>query len=144
MNLYFACSVTGGRDDLDVYQAIVSALVAAGHEVPTAILATPGVVDLEEIVDPVEVYTRDMEWIQGCDALVAEVSTPSHGVGYEIGYALNLGKPALCLHRVGVKVSKMITGNTQPGLTVRCYQTKEEAVEISHRFIRDILSGNTD
>ena len=43
-------------------------------------------------------------YIKACDALIAEISTPSHGVGYEIGYALNLDKPVLCLHRRGVSI----------------------------------------
>lgn len=74
-----------------------------------------------------EVYARDTGWIMGCDLLVAEVSTPSHGVGYEIGYALSLGKKVLCLHRRGVKVSKMIQGNPDPHLTVHSYETIEQA-----------------
>jgi len=33
MNIYFSCSITGGRQDEAVYQAIVDFLLAAGHEV---------------------------------------------------------------------------------------------------------------
>ncbi len=33
MNIYFACSITGGRDFEPVYQAIVAALLADGHTV---------------------------------------------------------------------------------------------------------------
>jgi hypothetical protein len=128
MNIYFACSITGGRDDQAVYQTIVAALQSDGHEVPTALLATPQVMALEGIVDPMEVYRRDAAWIEGCDLLVAEVSTPSHGVGYEIGYALGRGKPVLCLHRQGVNVSKMILGNQDPNLHLLVYQTPDEAV----------------
>lgn len=137
MNVYFACSITGGRQDAAVYQALVAAMLGDGHEVPTAILASESVVDLEEVVDPEEVYTRDTAWIRGCEALVAEVSTPSHGVGYEISYALSAGKPVLCLHRQGVKVSKMITGNTRPNLQVKSYATPGEAVG----WVRSFLAG---
>ena len=61
------------------------------------------------------------------DLLVAEVSTPSHGVGYEIGYALDLDKPVLCLYQKGVVVSKMITGNPHPLLTVMDYEDMTHA-----------------
>jgi len=44
MNIYFACSITGGREFEPVYQAIVHALVEAGHQVPTAHLAESSVV----------------------------------------------------------------------------------------------------
>ncbi|MEW6718425.1 MAG: nucleoside 2-deoxyribosyltransferase [Chloroflexota bacterium] len=130
MNIYFACSITGGRQDEAVYQQIVEALLMDGHEVPTAILADPDVVRLEGVVRPVEVYERDVAWIRGCDLLVAELSTPSHGVGYEIAYALNLSKPVLCLHHKKVKVSKMITGNRDPNLSIHIYSTPDEAVRI--------------
>lgn len=136
MKVYFACSITGGRNDEDIYQAIVEAILEEGYESPTAHLASPEVVSLEQVIDPEEVYTRDIEWINGCDALVAEVSTPSHGVGYEIGYALNLGKPVLCCYRQGVKVSKMITGNTMPGLERKAYTTRNEVKRIIRKYLQ--------
>ena len=128
MKIYFACSITGGRDDEAVYRPIVDALLSAGHEVPTALLAGSDVMELEGIVDPQEVYARDTGWIEESAALVAEVSTPSHGVGYEIGYALQRGKKVLCLHRAESPVSKMITGNREPNLTVQSYVDEDEAV----------------
>ena len=137
MNIYFACSITGGRDDEPVYQQIVAALQSDGHEVPTALLAGSDVIRLEVIVDPVEVYTRDTGWIDGCDLLVAEVSTPSHGVGYEIGYALGLGKPVLCLHREGLAVSKMITGNRDPNLMVLAYADGDVAVRQLRAYLEN-------
>ncbi|OGO77765.1 MAG: hypothetical protein A3K41_01190, partial [Chloroflexi bacterium RIFOXYD12_FULL_57_15] len=110
MNIYFACSITGGRAYEAVYQSITRALLEDGIEVPTAHLAETGVVDEEKIIEPSAVYERDAGWMRSADALIAEVSVPSHGVGYEIGFALNLGKPVLCLHEQGRAVSKMITG----------------------------------
>lgn len=130
MNIYFACSITGGRQDEDVYQLLVNALHDAGHQVPTALLAGAEVMQLEGIVDPADIYARDTAWIRGCDLLLAEVSTPSHGVGFEIGYALSLNKPVLCLHRSNRKVSKMILGNPHPCLRVCAYHTPQEAVQI--------------
>jgi hypothetical protein len=135
MNIYFACSVTGGRQDEPAYQAIVNALLADGHKVPTAILASPEVVSLEAVVDPVDVYTRDVAWIKGCDVMVAEVSTPSHGVGYEIGYALSISKTVLCVYQAGIPVSKMILGNTDPKLKVAAYRSPEEAVDQVRAFL---------
>lgn len=135
MNIYFACSITGGRDDEPVYQKIVTALQVDGHEIPTALLAGSNVIELEVIVDPVEVYFRDTGWIDNCDLLVAEVSTPSHGVGYEIGYALGLGKPVLCLHQEGVAVSKMIMGNLDPNLMVLAYSDENDAVQQLHTYL---------
>ena len=90
MNIYFACAITGGREFESVYQAITRTLLADGHEVPTAHLADPWAKAREGAVNPGEVFERDTSWIRGCDALVAEVSTPSHGVGFEVAYALSI------------------------------------------------------
>jgi len=138
MNIYFACSITGGRTDEPIYQQIVATLQAKGHEVPTALLAGSDVIQLEKIVDPEEVFNRDTDWIDGCDLLVAEVSTPSHGVGFEIGYALQQNKPVLCLYRNGNLVSKMITGNRNPNLTVLSYSSKNDLVTHLREYLQSL------
>ncbi len=137
MNVYFACSITGGREYEAVYQTITASLLANGHDVPTAHLADPQVKALEAEVDPRQVYERDVAWINVCDALVAEVSTPSHGVGYEVAFALSLGKPVLCVYHEGLPVSKMLTGNTNPRLRVQAYQNATAAVETVYNFLND-------
>ncbi|MBM3145513.1 MAG: nucleoside 2-deoxyribosyltransferase [Chloroflexi bacterium] len=135
MNIYFALAITGGRGDEQVYQRIVDFLQANGHEVPTAMLAQSDGTSKDRVVDPLEVYQRDTAWIMACDALIAEISAPSHGVGYEIGYALSLGKPVLCLHRRGLKISKMISGNPHPHLQVREYEEWDELEAILRMYL---------
>jgi hypothetical protein len=49
MNIYFACSITGGRAYEAVYQSITRALLESGVDVPTAHLAETGVVHEEKI-----------------------------------------------------------------------------------------------
>lgn len=135
MNIYFACSITGGRDYESIYRSITSALLSDGHEIPTAHLADANVKFLEGIVSPRDVFERDTEWIRACEALVAEVSTPSHGVGYEVAYALSLGKPVLCLYQEGRPVSKMLTGNSLANITVKRYHDAEEAIAVTRGFL---------
>lgn len=137
MNIYFACSITGGREFEPVFQTLVRALLEDGHEIPTAYLAEPSVNELEHVASPEEVYSRDVAWIRSAQVLVAEVSTPSHGVGYEIGYALNLGKPVLACHLRGRNVSKMISGNPDRNLVVRQYDGPDHAVKIVRSFLRE-------
>ena len=136
MNIYFACSITGGRKYEAAYQAFTRALLEDGHEVPTAHLADSNVLELEQVVDPDDVYARDVNWIRACDVLIAEVSAPSHGVGYEIGFALEQGKRVLCLAHARRPVSKMITGNPHPALTVLHYENAEEGVEMMRAYLR--------
>ena len=135
MNIYFACSITGGREFESVYQVITQTLIEDSHQFPTAHLAESNVLSLETIIDPFEVYTRDIAWIQASDVLIAEVSVPSHGVGYEIGYALGLGKPVLALYQEGRRVSKMISGNPDPNLFVLSYESQDQAVALVRSFL---------
>jgi len=138
MEIYFGCSITGGRDQEREYQQIVKYLVETGHQVPTAHLSRPDVMELEQVVDPVQVYNRDIQWIDNCQVMVAEVSTPSHGVGYEISYALSNQKPVLCLHKTGIRVSKMITGNKNPLLQVMEYKSTEHLPALLKDFLEEI------
>jgi 2'-deoxynucleoside 5'-phosphate N-hydrolase len=135
MNIYFSCSITGGRNYEPVYQAIIAALLEDGHCVPTAHLADSSVKALEAIVSPSEVYERDAAWIRGCEALVAEVSTPSHGVGYEVAFALSIGKPVLCTYQEDQPISKMLSGNSHPCIQVKSYRKTDDAVVIVRSFL---------
>jgi hypothetical protein len=135
MNIYFSCSITGGRQDEHMYKVIVEYLLAQGYEVPTAILASPKVMEEEVVIPPLDVYKRDVAWVEGCQLLIAEISTPSHGVGYEIALALSLQKPVLCLYQNGKKVSKMLSGNNHPLFTIYAYQTPEQAMFFIDDFI---------
>ncbi len=135
MRIYYSCSITGGRAEEATYQAIVRELESEGHEVPTAHLSSPNVMEMEKIVNAVDIFTRDMAWLRECDAVVAEVSSPSHGVGYEIAYGLSLGKPVFCCYRKDRRVSKIITGNTTPGIKVLSYETDAEAVNLVRNYL---------
>ena len=127
MNIYFACSITGGREFESTYQEVVAELLRDGHEIPTSHLAQTEIMENERVLAPCDVYERDVNWIKSCDVLIAEVSVPSHGVGYEIAFALGIGKRVLCLHQKDKQVSKMITGNLDPALKVIAYS-------ISHKL----------
>ncbi len=135
MKIYFACSISGGRKDEKTYQHLVGVLEKMGIDVPTAHIAETGIEIIDGQEEPQDIYQRDVSWIEESDLLVAEVSTPSHGVGYEIGYALFLGKPVLCLYHHEVVVSKMITGNPHPLLSVKPYHDLAEAELILRSYL---------
>jgi 2'-deoxynucleoside 5'-phosphate N-hydrolase len=98
MNIYFAASIRGGRDDWASYLEIVKQLREHGNVLTEHVgdveLSTSG----EDTGDH-EIHERDLGWLREADYLVAEVTTPSLGVGYEIGKATEWGKPVLCLYR---------------------------------------------
>ena len=142
MNIYFSCSITGGRKDQHIYQRIVNYLVKNGHEVPTAYLASSDVMKDESDLNAVDVYQRDMEWVRNCDVLIAEVSTPSHGVGYEIAAAIFLGKQVMCCYHKDKRISKIISGNTSKNVQVFAYKSEEELISEIENFIKEFSDTN--
>jgi len=137
MKIYFAGSIRGGRDDAALYEAMITWLRSLG-EVLTEHVGNPA---LSETGDdgPSDryIHDRDMSWLSACDLMVAEVTAPSLGVGYELGWASALGKPALCLHRTisGRPLSAMIAGS--PGIQTSAYSSMDEAETIMGEFIRE-------
>ena len=72
--------------------------------------------------------SRDVALLQQCSVVVAEVTVPSLGVGYELGRAVAMGKQVLCLYRPqeGKLLSAMIRGmDNEAGLRVHDYQLEE-------------------
>jgi len=133
MNIYFAGSIRGGRDDWAIYWEIVAALGEYGN-VLTEHLGDPKLSGLGEDLDDREIYERDLAWLKDSNYLVAEVTTPSLGVGYEIGKATEWNKPVLCLFRSckDRSLSAMIAGSDW--VTVRQYQSAAELKEIFREF----------
>jgi nucleoside 2-deoxyribosyltransferase len=126
MKIYFSGSISGGRDHAAIYQHLVAYLQALGHDVLSAHVADLEVLEREKDTLPRLVFERDVAWVHDCDVMIAEVSTPSLGVGYEYGLAVQLGKPVLCVYRTNLRMSKMITGNPAPNLTVATYASEAE------------------
>lgn len=141
MKIYFSGSISGGREHAAIYQHLVAHLQALGHDVLSAHVADPDVLEREKDTAPRLVFERDVAWVQHCDAMIAEVSTPSLGVGYEYGLAVQLGKPVLCVYRSGLRVSKMITGNPAPNLKVAAYSTAAELERITLAFLEPLTTA---
>jgi glyoxylase-like metal-dependent hydrolase (beta-lactamase superfamily II) len=140
LKLYFAGAISAGRTDLSVYQRLVGRMHAQGHDVLSAHVADPDVLESERRISPREIFERDVRWIEQSDALVAEVSTPSLGVGFEYGLAVRLGKPVLCLVREGVFLSRMVLGNPAPNLSVVSYASEEAMVGEIDAFLARVCA----
>ena len=99
MKIYFAGSIRAGRDDAAIYEAMITWLRSFG-EVLTEHVGNPALSETgDDGPDDRYIHDRDMAWLSSCDLVVAEVTAPSLGVGYELGWATALKKPVLCLHR---------------------------------------------
>ncbi len=138
MKLYFSGSISGGREYEAIYQHLVVHLQALGHEVLSAHVADPAALAAEKDMPPQDVFERDVAWVDECEAMIAEVSTPSLGVGYEYGRAVQQGKPVLCVYRSGLRISKMITGNPASNLSVAAYTSEAELDDHLAAFLKTL------
>lgn len=135
--IYFSGSITGGREDVWLYRRMVDALQQDGHRVLAGAVAEEHVGDGGEPLALAEIFTRDLRWIDESDLVVAEVSTPSHGVGYEIAYARWARRiPVIALYRRGrtIRCSAMISGD--PGIRLFEYEDPDAALESLRQAVR--------
>lgn len=111
--VYFACSVRGGGDTSN-YLGIVETLKQNGAEVISEVFVNDAIMYGGSPLPADQIYARDIQMIQDADVVVAEVTNPSLGVGYELAYAEKLEKPILCLFNKDSdkRLSAMVTGNS--------------------------------
>lgn len=137
MKVYFAGAIRGGRNDAALYCHIITLLSEYGQVLTEHVGSENLPPTGEKNLSDGDIYARDMAWLAEADVMVAEVTIPSHGVGYEIAQAETLGKPVLCLHRRGAerRLSAMLAGN--PKLLCETYESLEELDLVLKRFLQD-------
>ena len=116
LTIYFAGAISGGRGDVAHYREIVAALEGDGHRVHAGAVAAEHVGADGERLESAAIFDRDIDWIAGADVLVAEVSMPSTGVGYEIATArYRFDIPVVCLYRAAYtkRCTAMVSGDPE-------------------------------
>jgi nucleoside 2-deoxyribosyltransferase len=132
MRIYLACTVRGDRSAVEAARRLAAGLRRRGHDILTGHLLDDDVDQLEGRLSSEAVFERDLEWLQACDALVAEASGSSYGVGFEVGYvaarAPVTGQKVFLLYdaRRRSSVSRMISGNVNPNCRVLAYSSLED------------------
>jgi len=134
MKIYFAGSIKGGRGDSRIYLEIINYLKKYGEVLTEHVGSIAITDDGENIFTDEFIYSRDMDWLTCADVVVADVSIPSLGVGYEIACAENLNKKILCLYRNGSekKLSSMIAGCEK--ITIEKYDNMENVIGVIDNF----------
>lgn len=134
--IFLSGSIRGGRQLLETYRLMCDILEEAGTEVLSWHVADTELEKVESKMTEKEIYSRDMSLLVKSDALIAEVTVPSTGVGYEICRALINGIPVLCLHRPDVAVSAMVLGNPDPLIKVQAYPNETILKKSIIEFVR--------
>ena len=132
MRIYLACTVRGDRGTVTTARHIHDCLVRLGHEVLTGHLLEDDVDTAESRLGDVEVFSRDLGWVEAADAIVAEASGSSYGVGFEVGYtlgrAVQTGQRVLVLYDASRRgtVSRLISGLSDSRAKVLAYASAAE------------------
>ena len=146
--------MTGGRVDLDIYKEIISFLKKFGivltehvaHDEKNLLTDDGRFLENNNHVTENYIYERDMNWIRESDVVIAEVSTPSLGVGYEIKAAEELGKPIICFFKKNdgkglvKKLSPIVKGNKN--LKVVEYENMSQIKEHIKVFLSEFSANS--
>lgn len=134
--IYFAGSIRGGRADAELYKRLIKHIQRT-DTVLTEHVGDPSLSVLESGRDEA-IYSQDTAWIRECDLLIAECTTPSLGVGYELAYAESIGRPCFVFYnRTRGALSAMIKGD--PYFKLFPYGDEDELF----RLVGDLLEEET-
>lgn len=129
MKIYFAGSIRGGRTDAELYQRMI-AYIQRQHTVLTEHVGdlsksmTEGLANRDKVI-----YEQDTAWLRESDLVIAECTTPSLGVGYELAYAEKYQKPVHIFYdKSRTKISAMLSGNSY--FKLHPYRNEEELYRI--------------
>lgn len=108
--VYFAGSIRGGRADAELYGRVIR------HIQKENIVLTEHIGDLSlsklEGDSDVAIYEQDTAWLREADLVIAECTTPSLGVGYELAYAESHNIPAHIFYdKSRTRLSAMLAGD---------------------------------
>ena len=112
--IYFAGSIRGGRADGALYARLI-AHMKQRHCVLTEHIGSPmqTMTTIERDMTDEEIYQMDTAWLRESDLIIAECTTPSLGVGYELAYAEAHGKPTHVFYNSErCVISAMLSGDT--------------------------------
>lgn len=137
MIIYCSGPIKGDTTYQESYRTIIRIVESMGHTALSEFSSKfPSMIPLSDK----QIYTRDIKWMDGSQLMIAEVSGPSLGVGFEVSYALFEKKiPVLALYSEQVKkISAMITGCSKENLTVKKYYNIDDI----EKFIRNFIINN--
>jgi nucleoside 2-deoxyribosyltransferase len=134
MIIYCAGPIRGNTSYHENYSEIVRIVESLGH---TALSEVSSKFSSSIPLNAKQVYTRDIKWIDGSKIMIAEVSGPSLGVGFEVSYALFVKKiPVLAVyHEQAGQISAMISGCSNPLLQIKKYTNIDDLTSVVKNYI---------
>ncbi len=134
MIIYCAGPMRGNSTYHQNYSEIVRVVESMGH---TALSEKSSKFSSTILLSDKQIYTRDIKWIDGSKIMIAEVSGPSLGVGFEISYAMFVKKiPVLAVYQDNAgQISSMISGCPNPLLQLKKFSNVDDLTITIKTFI---------
>lgn len=141
MKIYFCASIRGGRQLAPDYELLIVMLQEYGQVLTEHLGSDQIIQSKDRILSNQEIHDRDLQWVRESDVVVAEVTVPSLGVGYEIGRAIEMGKPVLCIFNSNSEftLSAMIAGSER--VINQNYTEIEELGPVFDQFFKGHVPG---
>ncbi len=138
LKIYFTASTAVNREYLPIYKKIIRYL-ANSHIISGRQITDQRLLKTDKTLTPEEIFQRQKSLIENADAVVAEVTKASMGVGGEIVYALTHDIPVLALMAEGAedKLSPLVAGNPSDSLYLEQYGTDNLKYRIAE-FVKHI------
>lgn len=136
MNIYFCGSIRGGRQDAALYHDMIAFLKQYG-DVLTEHVGDLQLTDRGGDGTADLIWARDTNWLRQSDIVIAECSSPSLGVGYELAFAEAVGKPVHVFYgKEDGRLSAMLAGD--PHFRIHYYQSREELFALLRGIMEEI------
>ena len=133
MKIYFAGSIRGGRVDAGLYHRMIVYLQKTERVLTEHVGLESLQAEGERTMTEEEIFRRDMAWLTDSDMVVAECTTPSHGVGYELARARDMGKPVHIFYDIRRgRLSAMLAGDRR--FVLHPYAARDEVFAALERL----------
>ena len=142
MKVYLSTAITRGRREyVDAVRNIFDALKEEGVDVLNDRVADPNFPDPQ--TDRAETMRDVHGWLNEADALIAEATISSTGVGCELTQVQMRGKPVLLLYdaHFGFRISDWVTHNPEANVEARPYRDRNEIARIVKEFVAGLRSA---
>lgn len=132
--VYFAGSIRGGRADAELYGRVIrhiqkENIVLTEHIGDLSLSKLEGVENSD-----VAIYEQDTAWLREADLVIAECTTPSLGVGYELAYAESHNIPVHIFYdKSRTRLSAMLAGDKY--FHIHPYVGEEELLQMVDKVL---------
>jgi hypothetical protein len=136
MKVFLSTAITRGRREyVDAVNRIRDALREAGIEVLNERVSDPSFPDPD--VDTAKTIKELQDWLQEADALIAEATISSTGVGCEMTTVQMRGKPVLLLYdaHFAFRISDWVFHHPGPNVEAHAYRDREEIGDVVRGFV---------